>query len=162
MSIQGFNYFEGTDFKLGTPVYLEVSYRNDVNLQIGLSYRSANDIVQYAPPILYLKASPDEWKTVYVNLTNEAGLLASYPSVDASKNLSGTTSESNDVYGSTKKVETVFIDKEEILLTKNQILYILENFKSKTLAQFDNQQDLLKQYVKSEKLKFKDKNSLIV
>lgn len=74
MSVQGFNYFSGSDFNLGSPTFLEMHYKNEINMQVGFAYRSPEGVVQYNQPHLYLRET-DEWKKVYVNMTDLVALL---------------------------------------------------------------------------------------
>jgi hypothetical protein len=75
LSLQSFNFFPGSDFNIGSPTFLEIHYKNEANLQIGFAYKSANNIIQYDQPHLYLRES-DEWKKVYVKMTDQVALLA--------------------------------------------------------------------------------------
>jgi hypothetical protein len=74
MSVQGFNYFYGTDFNIGSPTYLELHYKNDINMQVGFAYKSPEGVVQYNQPHLYLRET-DTWKKVYINMTDLVALL---------------------------------------------------------------------------------------
>ncbi|MGB0432217.1 MAG: hypothetical protein ACPGLV_17205, partial [Bacteroidia bacterium] len=75
MAVQSFNFFQGSEFTPGAPVFLEMHYKNDVNMQVGFVYKSPEGIVQYDQPHLYLKSST-EWKKVYVNMSDATNLLA--------------------------------------------------------------------------------------
>lgn len=55
--------------------------------------------------------------------------------------------------------DTTYVDKKQFFIYKNQKGYSLENFKPKTLDQFDESKTL-KGYIKKEKLKFKDEEDL--
>jgi hypothetical protein len=52
--------------KGGKPVFLEMNYRNDHNLTVGLFVNLQGQVIQH--PILVLNPSP-EWNKIYVNLT---------------------------------------------------------------------------------------------
>ncbi|MEO9853540.1 MAG: hypothetical protein ABJE80_17620 [Reichenbachiella sp.] len=56
--------------------------------------------------------------------------------------------------------DTIYSEKKEFLIFDSQKLYPLENFKSKTLGQFDEKANPLKAYIKKEKLKFKEEEDL--
>ncbi|MEO9964955.1 MAG: hypothetical protein ABJF11_04155 [Reichenbachiella sp.] len=56
--------------------------------------------------------------------------------------------------------DTTYIEKKEFLIFNSQKGILIENFKSKTLEQFDSDVDELKRYVKNEKLKFKKEEDL--
>ncbi|MFY0674380.1 MAG: hypothetical protein JXQ87_13340 [Bacteroidia bacterium] len=74
MSVQGFNYFSGSEFNIGSPTFLEMHYKNDINMQVGFAYKSPEGVVQYDQPHLYLRES-SEWKKVYINMTDLVALL---------------------------------------------------------------------------------------
>lgn len=76
MSIQSFDFFPGKEFNAGSPAFLEINYKNEVNMQIGFAYRSIDNLIQYDQPSLYLKESENIWKKVYVKMTDEVGHLA--------------------------------------------------------------------------------------
>ncbi len=75
MAVQGFNFYNGSEFAPGAPVFLEMHYKNDITMQVGFAYKSANGIVQYDQPHLYLR-STDQWRKVYVNMSDAVNLLA--------------------------------------------------------------------------------------
>ena len=75
LSIENYFEIESTAFTdipaNGTPVYLEIQYRNEVPFFIGLSGRSAL-LPSYKAFPLGLNPS-DSWNKVYVNLTDILG-----------------------------------------------------------------------------------------
>lgn len=74
MGLQTFGDWQGTELRTGSPVYLEMNYKNDVVLQIGYFF-SNDDVEAYNPPFLFLRES-EEWKKVYINLTDDVSVLA--------------------------------------------------------------------------------------
>lgn len=75
MGLQTFGEWRGTELRAGSPVYLELNYKNDLNLQVGYKFASDDGFESYQPPFLYLTES-DEWKKVYIDLTNEVSVLS--------------------------------------------------------------------------------------
>lgn len=63
--------------RVGAPVILEISYRNNTQFTVGLISGTPGGIRQTT--VMVLNPSPDEWKHVYVNLTPtvSSGMLAS-------------------------------------------------------------------------------------
>lgn len=57
---------------LGAPVYLEMDYKSDVQLDVGYYYQEPNQPVNPATPVVSLYPTT-EWKKVYLNLTEEIG-----------------------------------------------------------------------------------------
>ena len=81
MAVQSFDEFFGKDFSLGSPVYLEINYKNEAPLQIGYLFRSPDNILQYDDPFIYLRESEGEWRKTYINLTDNVTLLQNEASV---------------------------------------------------------------------------------
>ncbi|MBI3143528.1 MAG: hypothetical protein HYZ16_11940 [Bacteroidetes bacterium] len=75
VALQSFNYYYGSQLQTGSPVYVELHYRNEATLMIGLILKSRDNIVQQTNPLLYLKPSGGVWKKVYVNLTDQVSTL---------------------------------------------------------------------------------------
>jgi len=68
----GEQYFEARsiptfDFPRGRPIYLELNYKTDVSVQVGLVALEGN-IVQDQIPVLLLFPSDSKWKKVYISL----------------------------------------------------------------------------------------------
>lgn len=51
-------------------VYLEASYKSDINFIMGLKYQTNSGLTGDAPLFATVTASPDKWKTVYFRLNN--------------------------------------------------------------------------------------------
>ncbi|WP_139793747.1 hypothetical protein [Reichenbachiella faecimaris] len=85
--------------------------------------------------------------------------LVSYQSIEEKNQSKNEVMPSTEIFGAPKD-EPVMIQREDFLISENQKLYVLENFKSKALSQFGDRADLLKSYVKQEKLKFKNVDDL--
>jgi len=93
-----------------------------------------------------------------VLLKRSDSYLLKYESFEQREAMPNSSVSSTDVYAPQEE-EPEFSSKEEILISKDQELFVLENFKSKTLLKFD-QQSALKTYIKTEKLKFKNEEDL--
>jgi hypothetical protein len=52
------------------PVYLEVNYRSDVNLNIGLYVINNNGVEVTEASVITMLATNNEWKKLYLNLTS--------------------------------------------------------------------------------------------
>lgn len=70
MGIQSFPTFSRQDIRLGSPSYLEIHYKNDVTIQVGYVYQSAEGFISIQTPFLFISPST-EWKKIYIELTNE-------------------------------------------------------------------------------------------
>lgn len=56
--------------------------------------------------------------------------------------------------------EPEYIKVEEMLITKNQKMYVLNNFKVKAIAQLTDQSEQLQTFIKENKLKYKNEDDL--
>ena len=68
------NLFEGASFQAfalptdGTPVAIEMDYKNNSMFTVGIFAQSASQIIQ--DPVIYLNPK-DDWNKIYINLTNK-------------------------------------------------------------------------------------------
>lgn len=68
------NYYEGASFEAfnlptdGSPVFLEMNYKCNNMLVIGIFAQDASQIIQ--DPVIYLNPR-DDWNKIYINLTNK-------------------------------------------------------------------------------------------
>ena len=96
----------------------------------------------------------------YSVLTNSSNdYLVRYNRFEKKKVMPNSSVTTTDVYEPLEEEPEFFIN-EEILITKNGELFVLENLKSKSLSQFNILSNSLKAYIKKEKLKFKNEDDL--
>ena len=94
-----------------------------------------------------------------VLLNEEDNYLVKYLSFEQKDKIANATINKTEVFDATKE-ESDFIKNEEILISKNQKVYQLDNLKAKTLSQFDIKQDQLQAFIKENKLKYKNEDDL--
>ncbi|WP_422362019.1 hypothetical protein [Reichenbachiella sp.] len=95
--------------------------------------------------------------SVLANSNN--GYLVKYHSFEQKKIMPNSSVTTTNVYEPLEEEPEFFIN-EETLITKNEELFVLENFKPKTLSKFNTLSNSLKAYIKKEKLKFKNEDDL--
>lgn len=96
--------------------------------------------------------------TVLMNSNNN--YLLKYDTFEQKKVMPNSSISSTEVYKPLEDEELEFYKTEEILISTNEGLFVLENFKSKTLSQFNKHTGSLRAYIKKEKLKFKNEEDL--
>jgi len=92
-------------------------------------------------------------------LEKNSNHLLKYTTLKAKNVTKPNNSGQVDLYKAPEK-ELEYFMQVDFLIAKNQRLYLIENFKSKSLDQFDEHASLLKSYVKEEKLKFRNEEDL--
>ncbi|WP_420579953.1 hypothetical protein [Reichenbachiella sp.] len=90
---------------------------------------------------------------------NNKDYLVKYHTFEQKKVMPNSSVTTTEVYKPLEEEPEYFVN-EEILLTRNQELFVLENFKPKTISKFDELANNLKKYVKEEKLKFKNESDI--
>lgn len=91
--------------------------------------------------------------------SQDGNYLLKYQTFEQKKQLQSSSVTTTEVY-EVQDAAPEFINKEEFYITKEQQLFVLENFKSKTLSQFGQYANSLKTFIKNEKLKFKNEEDL--
>lgn len=94
-----------------------------------------------------------------VLLQQDQNYLLKYITLEEKKPTGNTMLETAELYDVPDE-EPEYFKAEELLISKNRKLYLLDNFKSKSLSQFDELQGALKSFVKQEKLKTKNDEDL--